>query len=277
MAEVISADLPCSRSDRFAKPADSVRTRDVGGYVYDTPRCRESNWGHRLEMDHPPPEHEVEGCFARWSDLHRGKGVERAYVTFETVQPWPGRTTVGMDCKLDPLTLMRFDGRRPEPVSTQAYEVRTFSDDQDWRAVQTLGWEVDPPQDEEAEKLQRYCDWYYGGLRARVERGEGAWWGIWSTSAADGVLLAAAGLFWKDEEARFQDVQTHPGYRRRGYCSALIHNAIRQRMRAHSGPVYIAATTESPIERLYLGLGFAPCSHAYALSVDSGRLGIADL
>ena len=48
---------------------------------------------------------------------------------------------------------------------------------------------------------------------------EAAWFGVW----CDGVLAADCGLMRDGPLGRFQHVATHPDWRRRGLCSALIH------------------------------------------------------
>jgi RimJ/RimL family protein N-acetyltransferase len=60
---------------------------------------------------------------------------------------------------------------------------------------------------------------------AMSERGQAAWFGVW----CDGVLAADCGLMRADPTpgkpptGRFQHVSTHPAWRRRGLCSALVH------------------------------------------------------
>jgi GNAT superfamily N-acetyltransferase len=52
---------------------------------------------------------------------------------------------------------------------------------------------------------------------------EAAWFGVW----CDGVLAADCGLMRDGALGRFQHVATHPAWRRRGLCSALIHAVSR--------------------------------------------------
>lgn len=53
--------------------------------------------------------------------------------------------------------------------------------------------------------------------------GMGRWWGV----LHGGRVVASLGLFGRDGIGRFQQVQTHPAYRRRGLCRALVHAASR--------------------------------------------------
>ncbi|MBA4178253.1 MAG: hypothetical protein C0505_17105 [Leptothrix sp. (in: Bacteria)] len=68
-------------------------------------------------------------------------------------------------------------------------------------------------------QMQRYA--------AMARRGTALWFGAW----CDGVLAADCGLM-RDGTApgatgRFQHVSTHPAWRRRGLCSALVHEVTR--------------------------------------------------
>jgi GNAT superfamily N-acetyltransferase len=263
--ENISADFPGSRTDRFAKPADTVWTREAGAWVSDTPRCRATSWGHRVELDHPPEAGEVAAHFARWATHHGDKGVNRAYLTFETHEPWAG-FALPPAVSIDPLTVLHFEATAAAPWLADGYELRPLASDADWAHLLSLCLAVDGPDDSDDGGLRKFLDWYCGGLRERTARGEGVWCGIWRSAAdSEEALVAAAAVFWRGGEARFQNVQTHPDHRRRGLCSALVHHLLGHWQRAHVGPIYIAATTDSQIERLYRRLGFTPCSYFYTL------------
>ncbi len=72
------------------------------------------------------------------------------------------------------------------------------------------------------QQLQRYAAMDHAGM--------GRWWGV----LHEGRVVASLGLFGRDGIGRFQHVQTHPDFRRRGLCRALVHAASRhglQRMR----------------------------------------------
>jgi len=60
-------------------------------------------------------------------------------------------------------------------------------------------------------QLQRYA--------AMAQQDAAAWFGV----RCDGVLAADCGLMHDGPLGRFQRVATHPAYRRRGLCTALVH------------------------------------------------------
>jgi ribosomal protein S18 acetylase RimI-like enzyme len=52
--------------------------------------------------------------------------------------------------------------------------------------------------------------------------------GHWFGAVESGRIVASLGLFGRAGVGRFQYVETHPQWRRRGLCSALVHAACRQ-------------------------------------------------
>jgi ribosomal protein S18 acetylase RimI-like enzyme len=54
---------------------------------------------------------------------------------------------------------------------------------------------------------------------AMAQQGDAAWFGV----RCDGVLAADCGLMRDGRLGRFQSVATHPAWRRRGLCTALVH------------------------------------------------------
>jgi predicted GNAT family acetyltransferase len=59
--------------------------------------------------------------------------------------------------------------------------------------------------------------------RRMGQAGLGEWFGAF----LDGRLVADLGVFTDGSVGRFQSVGTHPGYRRRGICGTLVHQASR--------------------------------------------------
>lgn len=100
--------------------------------------------------------------------------------------------------------------------------------------------------------LQRY--------RAMQAAGLGHWFGIWRGDS----LLADCGLFRAGELGRFQHVGTHPQWRRRGLCTALIDGVVQyglqqmglQRLVMCADPVEVAIG-------IYKSLGFATHSRYF--------------
>ena len=107
-------------------------------------------------------------------------------------------------------------------------------------------------------QMQRYA--------AMAGRGLALWFGAW----CDGVLAADCGLM-RDGTApgatgRFQHVSTHPDFRRRGLCSALVHEVTRfgfEHWRLAS--VLMCADPEDVAITIYEGLGYHRIDREWAL------------
>jgi ribosomal protein S18 acetylase RimI-like enzyme len=88
-----------------------------------------------------------------------------------------------------------------------------------------------------------------------VARGHGEWLGAFD----HGLLVATLGIVNVGSGvARYQSVETHPDYRRRGLASRLIYDAaVLAGDRFDARDVVIVADPEEEAFRLYESLGFA--------------------
>ena len=83
--------------------------------------------------------------------------------------------------------------------------------------------------------------------------GAAQWFGLW----CDGVLAADCGLVRDGALGRFQHVETHPAWRRRGLCSALVH-AVSAWGFAHWGlqTITMVADPDDVAIGIYRSLGY---------------------
>jgi RimJ/RimL family protein N-acetyltransferase len=102
-------------------------------------------------------------------------------------------------------------------------------------------------------QMQRYGAMQRAGL--------GGWFGVFARTAQGEQLVADCGLFRDDVGVqalgRFQFVSTHPAWRRRGLCRALIHAVCRhgfEVMALHT--LVIVADPDDVAIGLYESLGF---------------------
>jgi RimJ/RimL family protein N-acetyltransferase len=97
----------------------------------------------------------------------------------------------------------------------------------------------------------------YGAMAAA---GRGAWFGAFVTDAEGRkAMVADCGLFREPGEplGRFQHVETHPAWRRRGLCSALIHSVCRHGFeRLGLTTLVIVADPDDVAIALYESIGF---------------------
>jgi predicted GNAT family acetyltransferase len=101
--------------------------------------------------------------------------------------------------------------------------------------------------------------------RRMSEAGRGAWFGAFLGAR----LVADLGVF-SDETgtlARFQSVGTHPDFRRRGICGALVHQASEWALNTlRVGTLVMAADEEYHAARIYESVGFQPTERQIGMS-----------
>ena len=144
-----------------------------------------------------------------------------------------------------------------------ATDIRPLTSDDDWAQATRLRIACDDHFTMTAEH-QQFLERKVAEHRRICDAGHGAWFGAF----VEGRMRAGAGLFSDGSGlARFQDVETHPSYRRRGLASSLVHQA------GHWGLHQLGARTLVIVAdpgyhaiRLYRALGFADAERQVQLS-----------
>jgi hypothetical protein len=143
------------------------------------------------------------------------------------------------------------------PRPNRDAELRTLESDADWnarlelsKAVQTWGHDF----------LERSN----AARRRQVEAGHGLWFGAF----LEGRLVSSLGVFdVGDGLARFQTVETHPQFERRGLCGTLVHHAGTHVLERFLGvnTLVMVADPEYHAKRVYESVGFQSAETQYAL------------
>jgi GNAT superfamily N-acetyltransferase len=237
-------------------PTFEGQITDRGDYlVIRTPSNPTFYWGNFLLFDHPPGESE----FAKWREIfakeigtppevkHQAFGWDTTEKDKGVIQPFLDRGyylehSAVLTAQRDWLTLK----------STAGVTIRPLVSNDDWD--QSIEKQVicrEPIFSEDGyrvfrqHQVQRYRDMVSGGL--------GAWFGAFSGDR----LVADLGIFCTEELARYQSVQTHPDFRKRGIAGALVYNAALYALDHFNVEILvIVAEVDSPAERLYKSIGF---------------------
>lgn len=224
-----------------------VRTHDNPGF----------RWGNFVLFDGPPA-----GEAERWRQVFEAEFPGAGHLAYG-VDGVSGETPsasqlalLGVTAEVN--TVMTASGLLPSPSPPPlpaGTRVRPLAGDDDWAQALDLDtacyWQPDASDDERSFMARRVT-----AFRALCEAGHGAWWGAF----VDGRLCSGAGVFSAGTGlARFQNVETHPGFRRRGLASAVLRSAGEHALRdAGTHTLVIVADPEDDAIRLYRTLGFAP-------------------
>ena len=237
-------------------PAFDGEIIDRGHYlVIKTPANPSFHFGNFLLFDSAPAESDL----SRWQKLFAkeiGKPDQVEHLAFG----WDtGRNEAGL---IQPfldhgyhleisvvLTAKRAD---LNPKSSPDFTIRQLSSKDDWeQSVENQVISRDPIYSEGG-----YRDFRQGQAeryRKMTTAGLGAWFGAFYGERLVGDL----GIFASKELGRYQSVQTHPDFRRRGIASALVYHAGQYAFEVHDiERLVIVAEADSSPQRLYQSIGF---------------------
>lgn len=138
----------------------------------------------------------------------------------------------------------------PQPNRTAAY--RQLTGDDDWRRAAELRAIVN--QDEPGGDPE-FVQARVSAERSVTEAGHGAWFGAF----VGGELVAQLGLATDGSgAARYQNVETHPDWRRRGLAGTLVWHAGRHGLDAFgASTLVIVADPHGAAIQVYRSVGFA--------------------
>jgi ribosomal protein S18 acetylase RimI-like enzyme len=234
----------------FARISGSVTDHDEYLCIR-TPANPTYWWGNYVLFKRAPTPEDA----PRWLEVFHCEHPEARHIAIGYDSLEPGEThAFPLECI--PSAVMTAQELREPPHPNRDAELRVLSDDADWNARLELSRVVHPWS---AEFLERSN----GERRHQVETGRGAWFGAF----LDGQLVSSLGVFNAgDGLARFQSVETHPQFGRRGLCGTLVHHAGQYALqRWDVNTLVIVADPEYHAKRIYESVGFETVQMQYAL------------
>ena len=122
-------------------------------------------------------------------------------------------------------------------LADQRWTIRPLHAERDWEACAALSRACDSTAADAGDDYRLFAERQRANRREWLKRGMATWWGAFHGHE----LVGQCGLVPCGDVGRFQTVETHPEWRRRGICTALISRVADDAFR------------RSPIERLVLG------------------------
>lgn len=145
----------------------------------------------------------------------------------------------------------------PRPARGTGWPVTALTSDSDWqKALELLALDAG-----EAGAPGDFLRWQWSRYRERTRAGQGRWLGCWDGTTLTGMVgvLTGGGM------ARFQQVLTHPAYRRRAIATSLLEAQLEGLLaRPDVSRAFIVAEEGSAPGRLYRSLGFEPLARRLA-------------
>jgi ribosomal protein S18 acetylase RimI-like enzyme len=212
-------------------------------------------WGNFLLFDNPP----AEGDFYRWQEIFAGeigKPPQIKHLAFGWDSPQGESGTIqpfhddGFHVENGVVLTAGQDDLKPK--SSTGITIHSLHSEHDW--MQSIENQVicrEPIFPEESYRIytQRQTKRY----QKMASSGLGAWFGAFTGSQLVGDL----GIFCDGDFARYQSVQTHPDFRRRGIAGSLVYHAGLYAFENHDVErLVIVAEADTAAQRLYQSIGF---------------------
>lgn len=239
------------RTDLMLRGMGGSQISDRGSHlVIRTPGNPFYWWGNFLLLRESPAVGEWPGWVAEFARefpeaAHVSLGLDG---TDGKVEDAEGLRALGFDVLVD--TVMTASALQPLRARPPV-EIRPLRSDGDWSQMARLrvAMSEGPPDPALAEFAQAKTAEY----RRTAESGRGAWFGAF----IDGEMRCGAGLFSDGQGlARFQSVETHPDFRRRGLAAALVHELGTWGLAHLADQLVMVADPDYHAIALYRALGF---------------------
>jgi RimJ/RimL family protein N-acetyltransferase len=220
-------------------------------------------WGNFLLFKEAP----TAGCKADWEEIF-AKEVESKLDVHHRALGWDDPDGSDGDhnefleagYEFDKCVIQTAQAVHPPPKYNRDIEIRPLQGDE-WAESIDIQMACKP------DKFQ--ADVYRGFRQRRMaqykemtETGLGHWFGAF----LNGRLVADLGIFADEEVGRFQNVETHPDFRRQGICSTMIHETAQyafEKMGVET--LVIAADVDYHAKEIYNSVGFEPTEYQASL------------
>jgi GNAT superfamily N-acetyltransferase len=249
---------------------------DCGHYmVVRTPSNPTFYWGNFVLFDRSPTSGDVEDwleVFAR--EIPYAKHIA---IGWDGQEPGHTQAFVQAGLEFDPTIVMTARAIHAPPKVNLKATYRTLESDQDWDDL--LGLRMACNDDGYEPVAHRvYLEGKIHEYRLMGEAGLGNWFGAFLENriVCSMGLYSDAGFegnhFDGDRVARFQSVETHPDFRRRGLCGSLVHHVAKHGLEVMQAKTLVmCADPEYHAARIYESVGFRPTERQYALQRRSEK------
>ncbi len=253
------------RTDLMVRGLAGSSIIERGRYiVVRTPENPSFHWGNFLLWPNPPAADDL----AEWTANFIEEFPEADHMTFGIdVTAIPERHTFRSPVGLEPdLGVVLTAKRPPTAVDLDGpATIRPLRSDEDWGDDLLLQLALDAEQEPLAVGHRGYLERRTDEARRMVEGRCTEYFGVFT----DGALCSVTGIASDGRGvARYQNVGTLPGYRRRGFASALLARAGSFAVDVWGARLLvIVADRGGPAAGLYRSLGFAPVEEQWGMSV----------
>lgn len=248
------------RSDLAIRVAEGGQITDCGDHlVLRTTQNPAYWWGNFILLGQPPPAGRQDAWLTRFAEIypaaeHVAFGVD---VTAPSAVDPALFASAGL--RLEQHVVMTAASLREPPHPNRTARIRHLTGDADWQQAADLRLACsladEPGEPGETGETPEFTERRTAARRRLAETGKGAWFGAFAGErlvAQLGLVPAGRGL------ARYQEVETHPGFRWQGLAGTLVWHAGRYGTdELGAATLVIVADPGYAAIRIYSSVGFA--------------------
>lgn len=246
----------------FARTAGEVVDR--GDYVaIKTPSNPGFHWGNYLIFNSAPRT----GDLRRWCDIYRSEftyydKIRHMVFTWDSSETGVSDEFQKAGFILDRAKVLTSSEVSAPQKINQEIVVRPLQSDSDWEAATHLQVACRDLSFEEGEYL-KFKSQQMLMYRRMSDKKMGHWFGAFLGSRLVGDL----GIFFERTVGRFQNVETHPEFRRQGICGTLVFQCASYAFESMSVKTLVMeADSDYHAARIYESVGFKPAEENFSLS-----------
>jgi GNAT superfamily N-acetyltransferase len=230
---------------------EGSRVDDRGGYLaVRSPHNPTYWWGNFLLLADPPEPGQADAWLERFAAefpgaKHVALGIDATEISGIDVG---GLVAAGLRMERSAVLTAQDVHKPARPYRGATY--RELTGDDDWqqaKELRTVLTEGEPAAE------PGFLNARLASERALTEAGHGSWFGAF----VDGKLVAHLGLVTDGSGiARYQNVETHPDWRRKGIAGTLVWRAAQHGLNGMASTLVMAADPDYVAIRVYRSVGF---------------------
>jgi ribosomal protein S18 acetylase RimI-like enzyme len=237
---------------------------DRGAYlVIRTPSNPSFHWGNLLVFEAPP----TADSLAEWNALFkkemRDLPLKHTLFTWEGPAPQESVLTLftGEGFEFDEGVVLAAKKVNPPPKVNPEIKIRALETPSEWnQAIELQVAARDPKYEEGYHRL--FKERQFVQYQAMKQAGMGHWFGAFLGEKLVGDL----GVFKSGNLARYQNVSTHPDYRRLGICGTLVYETAKLTLQdPKTETLVMEADNHYHAARIYESVGFRPVEKNHSL------------
>lgn len=224
-----------------------------------TPSNPTFRWGNFLVFDRPPAAGDLAWWPRRFAEtIGTTPGVDHLAFTWDAPGGEVGAADAFVQAGYERTTIATLTTRAlgPEMRAPSPCTIRALTTDADWAQWVALAEAQNaalPADEREGPGHLEFVERAAAGHRAMISAG----WGRWFGAFVDGRLAASMGLFVQDGLGRFQSVDTHPAFRRRGLATTLLRHVATEGLTAMGADTLVIAADVADVAiGIYRTAGF---------------------